>query len=212
MAGYLLSLIWLADFSDYDGLFMMCQIDSKKMLLDFIEADRKALGIENTLKNLIFNNVWKYQRNLRKLEYVINCKKPKLARFYYRYKLKRLGSRLGFSIPPNVFGPGLAIAHIGPIIVNSAARIGANCRIHVCVNIGTAAGHEFKAPTIGNNCYIGPGVKMFGDITIGDNVAFGANAVVNKSFPDGNCTLGGIPAKIISEKTSNGFLVQAWPL
>lgn len=32
---------------------------------------------------------------------------------------------------------------------------------------------------IGNNVYIGPGAKLFGDIVIGDN------AVVNKSFPDG---------------------------
>ncbi|GAA0670993.1 serine O-acetyltransferase [Rheinheimera tangshanensis] len=190
----------------------MCQIDSKLSLKNFLEADRIALGVENNLKNFLFDYVWRYQIILRKLEYVINCKKPKILRFYYRYRLKRLGSRLGFSIPPNVFGPGLCIAHIGPIIVNSAAKIGSNCRIHVCVNIGTAAGHEFKAPKIGKNCYIGPGVKMYGDIEIGDNVAFGANAVVNKSFPKGNCTLGGIPAKVISDKTSEGFLVKAWPL
>lgn len=187
-------------------------ISSKTDLDYYLEADRIALGIKPNLKNWLSNYTWRYQILLRKLEYVINCKKPKLLRFYYRYRLKKLGSRLGFSIPPNVFGPGLCIAHIGPIIVNSAARIGANCRIHVCVNIGTAAGYEFKAPKIGNNCYIGPGVKMYGDIEIGDNVAFGANAVVNKSFPDGNCSLGGIPAKIISNKTSEGFLVKAWPL
>jgi serine O-acetyltransferase len=143
---------------------------------------------------------------------VINTKKPVIIRFYYRYRLKRLGAFLGFSIPPNVFGPGLCIAHIGPIVVNSAARVGANCRIHVCVNIGTAAGHEFQAPKLGSNCYIGPGVKMYGDIIIGDDVAFGANSVVNKSFPDGHCSLGGIPAKVISDKTSEGFLVKAWPL
>ena len=45
---------------------------------------------------------------------------------------------------------------------------------------------------MGNNCYIGPGVKMFDLIEIGDNTAIGANSVVKKNFPDGNCTLGGI--------------------
>jgi serine O-acetyltransferase len=30
---------------------------------------------------------------------------------------------------------------------------------------------------------------------LGDNVAVGANAVVNKSFPEGNVTLVGIPAR-----------------
>ena len=79
--------------------------------------------------------------------------------------------------------------------------------LHVCVNIGTEAGKSTDAPTIGDNCYIGPGVKMFGKIVIGDNVAIGANAVVNKSFPEGNATLGGIPAKVISQKSSEGLLI-----
>ena len=48
---------------------------------------------------------------------------------------------------------------------------------------------------------------MFGKIVIGDNVAIGANAVVNKSFPEGNATLGGIPAKVISQKSSEGLLI-----
>lgn len=35
---------------------------------------------------------------------------------------------------------------------------------------------------IGNNCYIGSGVKIYGVIEIGDNVGIGVNVVVNKSF------------------------------
>jgi len=54
---------------------------------------------------------------------------------------------------------------------------------------------------LGNNVYIGPGAKLFGSITVGNNVAVGANAVVNTNIPD-NVTVGGIPAKIISEKSS----------
>ncbi|MNL68290.1 putative lipopolysaccharide biosynthesis O-acetyl transferase WbbJ [compost metagenome] len=64
-------------------------------------------------------------------------------------------------------------------------------------------------PVIGDNCYIGPGAKLFGAIRLGDNIAIGANAVVNRGFPDGNCTLGGIPAKVISDKSSEGLLVIA---
>jgi serine acetyltransferase len=110
-----------------------------------------------------------------------------------------LGLLLNFSIPPNAFGPGLSIAHYGTIVVNSNARIGANCRIHVCVNIGADARDGTKAPHIGDNCYIGPGAKIFGAIKIGNHVAIGANAVVNKSFVENNVSLGGIPAKVISE-------------
>lgn len=60
-------------------------------------------------------------------------------------------------------------------MVNKATEIGKNCRIHVGVNIGNQNG----TPVIGDNVYIGPGVKMFGPITIGNNVTIGANAVVN---------------------------------
>lgn len=115
--------------------------------------------------------------------------------------------RLGFSIPPNTFGPGLSIAHRGDIIVNGAARIGADCRVHAGVNIGTAAGRKNAAPKIGDGCYLGPGVKIFGPITIGNDTAIGANAVVNSNFPEGNCSLGGIPAKRISDKNSKALLV-----
>jgi len=48
---------------------------------------------------------------------------------------------------------------------------------------------------------IGPGVKIFGGIYVGNNVAIGANAVVNADIPD-NVTVGGIPAKIISNRSS----------
>jgi len=68
----------------------------------------------------------------------------------------------GFEIPLNVFGKGLSIAHKGTIVVNGAARIGENCRIHTCVNIGTLPGTSNVAPIIGNDVYIGPGAKIWG--------------------------------------------------
>jgi serine O-acetyltransferase len=57
----------------------------------------------------------------------------------------------------------------------------------------------------GDNVYIGPGAKIFGPIVIGNNVAIGANAVVNKSFQH-NCTIAGVPAKVISQKTSKEYI------
>lgn len=165
----------------------------------YLAADRAALSNTGALAWLT-NDVWRYQRTLRRLEYQINTKHP--LRRITQLRFLRLGKKLGFSISPNAFGPGLSIAHYGTIVVNSGARIGANCRIHVDVNIGTAAGESQAAPTLGDNCYIGPGAKLFGSIVIGDNTAIGANAVVNKSFQDGNVTLGGIPAMIISSKPS----------
>lgn len=82
----------------------------------------------------------------------------------------------------NCCGKGLSIAHIGTIVINGSASLGDFCRLHTCVNIGTAGGKVSKTPVIGNRVYIGPGAKLFGDITIADGIAIGANSVVNKSF------------------------------
>jgi serine O-acetyltransferase len=185
-------------------------IKSYKEYLDYLEADRIALNRKRTIKALLFDDIWKFQKLMRKLEYLTNCRKNTFKRLWTRYRYRRLGRRLGFSIPINVFGPGLSIAHAGTIVVNRGTRVGANCRLHVCVNIGTKAGSSNDAPQIGDNCYIGPGAKLFGPITIGNNMVIGANAVVNKSFPEGNATIGGIPAKIISDKDSTGLLTKGY--
>ena len=181
-------------------------IDSKKSYEYYLEADRIALGKkrkEGFMVSLFFpDKVYQFQRYLRKLEYLTNCKKGlywKLVRLSCYRRFKNLSEKLGFSIPLNSCGPGLSIAHIGPIVINEGARIGANCRIHVCVNIGTAAGHKHLAPLIGDNVYIAPGVKMYGDIRIANGVALSANSVVNKSFENEHMVVGGIPAKEIKE-------------
>lgn len=129
-----------------------------------------------------------------------------------RVLFRRQSIRLGFSIPPNVFGPGLAIVHYGTIVVNSAARIGPNCRIHVDVNIGGKAGFTTQevarslAPRIGANVYIAPGAKIYGPIEIGDNCVIGANAVVNKSHPKRSVTLAGVPARVVSDTGSQEMI------
>jgi serine O-acetyltransferase len=177
----------------------------------YLQADTIALNRTNqNMMRLLIDPIWKYQQSIRLLEYFNNCNKKRLIWLITKIRYRRLGERLGFSIPINVFGPGLSIAHPGTIVVSVNARIGPNCRIHVCVNIGTQAGRNGESPQIGKNCYIGPGAKLFGSIIIGDNVAIGANAVVNKSFPEGNMTLGGIPARKISDKTSDGLLIKGY--
>lgn len=54
--------------------------------------------------------------------------------------------------------------------------------------------------TIGNNVFIGNGVKVLPCAVIGDNVIIGANSVVTKSLAS-NKIYGGTPAKEISDIT-----------
>lgn len=170
----------------------------------YLEADRLNLGCERTWKHLLLHDIWRYQRLLRRLEYQLNCGRGRLNRLavlWLRFRLARLSKEIGVYIKPNTFGPGLAIAHEGTIRVHKDARIGANCRIHVGVNIGASGGNP-EAPHLGHNVYLAPGAKLFGNIRLADGVAVGANAVVNRSFDEPNITIGGIPARKISSKGS----------
>ena len=177
-------------------------IKSKSDYLRYLEQDRLSLNVKGGLKDWLTHDIWHFQKALRKLEYYKNTSSnivTKSYALYLQFRVRKLGRNLGFSIPANVFGPGLSIAHAGTIVVNGRCKIGANCRVHVCVNIGGGLSKRANPPVIGDDCYIGPGAKIYGDITIGNNVAVGANAVVNKSFGD-NLTVGGIPAKLITDK------------
>lgn len=177
-------------------------ISDKASYKYYIERDMKAYQLNKlSLYNYCWMDTVRFQRRVRKIEYLHNVRRGNFFCRMYLILLEiinhRLSTRLGFSIPKNVFGAGLCIVHYGTIVVSSKAVIGENCRIHPSTSIGDYNG----TPTIGNNVYIGPGAKIFGDITIGNNVAIGANAVVNTDIPD-NVTVGGIPAKIISKKSS----------
>ncbi len=182
-------------------------IQSKTDYKEYLKRDRIALEISNDsitskIKNLFFPNpIWKFQRLMRKLEYYTNCKNKglnKLYILYLRYRYRSISVKLNFSIPINVFGPGLSLVHYGTIIINHSTKIGANCRMHACVNIG-ASGGEIQGPILGDNIYIAPGAKIFGKIRIANNTAIGANAVVNKSFEEEHTAIAGIPAKVIGK-------------
>lgn len=193
---------------------MKNRIKTYKDLKFFIRKDMQSEKRNNFSKEFIFSPVFRYTVLLRINEYLLNTKKNFLIRGMPLFWYRRLGVRLGFSIPLNVFNYGLGIVHHGLLIVNPDARIGKNCRIHAGVNIGGSAGFKKEgdtkryAPIIGNNTYIGPGAKIFGSIKIGDDCVIGANAVVNKSFVKNNITIGGIPARVISKKGSEGLVFK----
>lgn len=168
-------------------------IQSKKDLKIYLALDRIALRRKRRIK-AFFDPVCRFQRALRKFEYCKNTNSPFC--FIAWLQFRHLSQKIGFSIPINVFGAGLRLMHAGPIIITPGSRVGKNCTVNTMIQISPGKG---GAPTIGDNCYIGPGAKLLGGIILGDNVKIGANAVVTKSFPEGNVTLVGIPAKPVQE-------------
>lgn len=174
-------------------------ITDRKSYKEYRRQDLEAYEVGRlTFYKWCWMDCLRFQLRLRRIEFLYNTKRHNPLRTLRWFLLEtvnhRLATRLGFSIPKNVFGPGLCIVHYGTIVVNPAARIGRNCRIHPSTSIGDYDG----VPTLGDNVYIGPGAKLFGNITIGNNVAIGANAVVNSSFGS-NVTIAGVPARVVSE-------------
>lgn len=187
------------------GTFM---IQSKQDLDEYLKADKCALG-RNRKRPVFYDYIWKFEIYLRKCEYLTNIPQNLFGRVllcWYKYRKLVLGVKCGFSIPLNAIGKGLCLAHMGSIIISDFVQIGDNCRIHAGVNIGADFRISNAAPVIGNNVYIGPGAKLFGNIEIADGIAIGANSVVNKSFAEKNISIAGVPAKKISDKGTYGVL------
>jgi putative colanic acid biosynthesis acetyltransferase WcaB len=96
---------------------------------------------------------------------------------------------LGIEIPPSVeIGPGLVIFHGQGIVIHNLAKIGQNCMLRHGITIGTSLSKVRTdgnpcVPMIGNDCNIGVGAIVIGDITIGDRASIGAGTVVTKSIP-----------------------------
>jgi serine O-acetyltransferase len=181
-------------------------IKNHKDYLAYIKADALANSKQTRggIKAIIFPDlIWSFIKALRKTE----CHKNqsgiihKLLFVWYYSRYRKLGYKLQFSIPLNVFGPGISIPHYGTIVVNGNSRIGKNCRIHASTNIGASGGSNF-APVIGDNVYLGPGSILFGEIVIASNVTVAANATVYKSFEEENITIGGTPATLLKENTT----------
>lgn len=186
-------------------------IQNKEDYQYYLEQDKQALGINKKWPSPIGDEIWVFQRRLRKTEYLKNTSKghivKKLQYALSMYLFHRLRVRYGFSIPLNVFGPGLSIAHRGTIVINGNAKIGKNCRIQECTTIGATSGST-DAPVVGDNVFIGSGARIIGNIKIADDVAIGANAVVTKSFTEPSITIAGVPAKKISNNSSHSNLVK----
>lgn len=116
------------------------------------------------------------------------CKKNSLKYWYLQFWLKREDKRYCADIGLD-YELGDAFAStprknphgINGVVIAAGAKVGENCYISHQVTIGRSMD---GVPKIGNNVYIGPGAKLFGEITIGNNVRIGANCPVFFDVPD----------------------------
>lgn len=95
------------------------------------------------------------------------------------------------------FDEGLVLMHPIGVVINGGVVGGKRIVIESEVVIGAARnGLPVKVPKLGDDIILGAGAKVLGDITIGNNVKIGANAVVVKDVPD-NAVVVGIPGRVV---------------
>ena len=118
----------------------------------------------------------------------------------YKILYKFIQVITGIELPCEVtVGKNFRIDHFGGIIISGFASFGDNCVIRDGVTVGLRRVDDPVAPQIGNSVDIGTGAKVLGDITIGDNVVIGANAVVLETVPSDSIAVG-VPARIKPRK------------
>ncbi len=98
--------------------------------------------------------------------------------------------------PGAVIGESFFIDHGMGVVIGETAVIGSNVTLFQGVTLGgTGKERGRRHPTLGNDIVVGTGAKILGNITIGDNVNIGANAVVIKDVPS-DSTVVGVPGRI----------------
>ena len=118
----------------------------------------------------------------------------------FRYHLLKLA---GVNVSSNIFvGGGIFFDTIRPdlISIDEGTTISVGCVI-VSHFVKQRIGHrewQFGEVKIGKNCYLGANVIICQPVTIGDNSALAAGAVVTKDIPAGEIW-GGVPAKFLKK-------------
>lgn len=183
-----------------DGKNNSAFIKSKNDLIDFLVYEKNKYGRKNIRIPLICNNemsyIWKYNVLLRKTEYYVNTGN-KIMSFIYKRWLSHYQNKHKIHIPINTFDRGLKLMHLGSILVNGRVRGGKDISLHINTCL-VAGGTNDGVPSLGDGIVVGVGAVILGDVKLANNIAVGANAVVNKSFDEENIAIAGVPAKKIS--------------
>lgn len=115
---------------------------------------------------------------------------------YMKHLTYLFGIQLAWNRPlPEDF----VIAHFGGITF-FPERVGRGIYLRQGCTVGSSGASGSRHPIIGENVIFGANAVVIGPITIGNNVTIAAGAVVTKDVPD-NTVVAGVPAKIIKMKS-----------
>ena len=108
--------------------------------------------------------------------------------------------------PGAEIGKRFVIDHGVGVVIGETAIIGDDVLIYHGVTLGGKTLDPVKRhPTVGDRVIIGAGAKLIGAISVGNDCAVGANAVVTKDMPNGTVAVG-VNARLLN-LTGDDFYV-----
>jgi len=103
--------------------------------------------------------------------------------------------------PAATIGAGFFIDHGMGVVIGETTIIGEEVTLYQGVSLGGTGKEkgQKRHPTLGNHVLVGAGAKILGNVTIGEGVRVGSNAVVLRSIPP-HSTVVGIPGRVVRTK------------
>ena len=92
----------------------------------------------------------------------------------------------------------IAYGGIG-VVLHARSKVGKHCMIGQGMTLGGKNGEE-GVPIIENNCYLGAGCRIIGNVVVGHDSIIGPNSVITKSIEPYSVVVG-IPGKVINTIT-----------
>jgi len=168
-----------------------------KIKKDFLAVKSRDPAFKNNLELLYaYPGVWALV-NYRIANAIYKKGFKRFARFIMAVNqfITNIDIHPGAEIGENVF-----IDHGIGVVIGETAIVKDNVTIYQGVTLGGVSLNPGKRhPTIEEDCIIGAGAKILGNITIGKGSKVGANSVVVKDVPPYS-TVVGIPGKVIKRK------------
>lgn len=153
-----------------------------------------------------FKNIWLFKEKINNTQITLL---KKIYTFIFTHYCRDFGSYIG--LKAKIKGE-ITLPHgLHGIFISNGAEIGKGCVMFHQVTIGSNTIPDSKgkgAPIIGENCYIGAGAKVIGNVVIGDNVRVGANCVVFKDVPSNSVVVTDAPKIITKEKKLDNSFVK----
>ena len=174
----------------------------------------------NKIGKLVFGLFYKSQYLCGKnfdnsLEGVKHCRQ-----YWYAQKIKGYNRHCPFPVNPNTVIGNVKNLHFDTDDIDNFWKVGCYYQCwkgHIYIGRGTWIAQNVGIITenhnpenleehlpaedvrIGDHCWIGMNSVVLPGVVLGNKTIVGAGAVVTRSFPDGNCIIAGVPAKLIKK-------------